>query len=753
MKLKQQLFLSVCLLIFTGTCSADQKNKNPLSNILLIIIDDLGIDQMSSFGYGGTTPIPMPNINQIAQAGIRFRNNWSSPACSPSRASIFNGRFSARSNVFNAIGNSDLSNSMVSSYDITTPKLLKKANYQNALFGKFHIALPGKNNPYTFSMASALGWDYFYGFSDDTGDPQSIDTTAGGAGGSGGNGNTYTCGFVPGANHAGGADTGACYAPNNSCQNMTTTTQLNPAGRICRDSGGIFIPEATCTTNPPANVNFSLMSAHSVSPMIIDDHGIVTQLLSTDSRARTYRSSGTVDGAIDWINNKASKNKPWMATVSFPTDHTPLQQPPYPLLSSTTQSLDTNGYDCTDSTIQPTLSDQMIEAMDTDIGRLLVNINLAKYNTDGSLNYHPSNTNTTVIIVGDNGSLGTVVKTPFDASRAKGTSYQTGVWTPLIISGPLVNSPNRDVQHMTNIVDIYQLVGEIAGIPVRKNVPWTIDSVSMLPYLKNPNKNSIRNYNFAQFDQNIQVDGGINPPCVNSSTSGTSCTNMPPTKGVCNDNGGVWWGPGAVDSDDQNLVGPVPLTNCCDVAVYKKNNSNDPIPHINAQASLAIRNDNYKNVRTYTKDYDATTNACVDNQTNELYAINQATPTPLIDLSTSNLLVNGMSALTAEQKRNYNVLNYKLNSLLQNVRQCDGDGNLDGIVNRKDIEGWEKFQSKSAPPTPTPNGGGLSSWYDFNLDGLTDNADLQIIQNNLGTHCRSSNANHPNGTTLDWVAR
>ena len=95
---------------------------------------------------------------------------------------------------------------------------------------------------------------------------------------------------------------------------------------------------------------------------------------------------------------------------------------------------------------------------------------------------------------------------------------------------------------------------------------------------------------------------------------------MPPTKGVCNDNGGVWWGPGAVDSDDQNLVGPVPLTNCCDVAVYKKNNSNDPIPHVNAQASLAIRNDHYKNVRTYTKDYDATTNACVDHQTNELFA-------------------------------------------------------------------------------------------------------------------------------------
>jgi hypothetical protein len=62
-------------------------------NILFIIMDDVGIDQMQIFGYGGLTPPLTPNINAIARAGVRFRNAWSMPECSPSRAIFFEGGF------------------------------------------------------------------------------------------------------------------------------------------------------------------------------------------------------------------------------------------------------------------------------------------------------------------------------------------------------------------------------------------------------------------------------------------------------------------------------------------------------------------------------------------------------------------------------------------------------------------------------------------------------------------------------------
>ena len=148
----------------------------PHPNILFIIMDDVGIDQLQTFGYGGATPPATPNITQIADAGIRFRNTWSMPACSPSRAVLFEGRYPMRTNVLGALGPNDLANSMVGPFEMTAPRLLKERDYQSALFGKFHLGLQG-NSPFGYAMPRSLGWDYFFGWLDASGDPSSIDTT------------------------------------------------------------------------------------------------------------------------------------------------------------------------------------------------------------------------------------------------------------------------------------------------------------------------------------------------------------------------------------------------------------------------------------------------------------------------------------------------------------------------------------------------------------------------------------------------
>ena len=102
--------------------------------------------------------------------------------------------FPLRTNVYGALGPNDLANSMVSPYEMTAPKLLARRGYQSALFGKFHLGLQG-NNPAGIAMVSALGWNYFAGYLDETGDPSSIDTSAGGVAPPG----TWSCGFVTGA--------------------------------------------------------------------------------------------------------------------------------------------------------------------------------------------------------------------------------------------------------------------------------------------------------------------------------------------------------------------------------------------------------------------------------------------------------------------------------------------------------------------------------------------------------------------------
>src|SRR5699024_3665520 len=138
---------------------------------------------------------------------------------------------------------------------------------------------------------------------------------------------------------------------------------------------------------------------------------------------------------------------------------------------------DSSNLDCSNVIAQQFLSNQMEEAMDHEVGRFLVSAGLATRGDNGKLIYDPAASNTYIIVVSDNGSLGTVVKLPFDKQRAKSTAYQTGVWNPAIVAGPKVYQPGRSVDDMVNVVDLYQLIGELAGVKdVHKAVPRTLDS-------------------------------------------------------------------------------------------------------------------------------------------------------------------------------------------------------------------------------------------------------------------------------------
>jgi arylsulfatase A-like enzyme len=132
-----------------------------------------------------------------------------------------------------------------------------------------------------------------------------------------------------------------------------------------------------------------------------------------------------------------------MVTLSYSAAHLPVQPPPRALLPS--DSPDSSRFDCSGHGEQPSstaelraLFNQTVEAMDTEIGRFLVTLGLATRTPEGRLDYRPEQTNTMIVVVADNGSYFNTVRLPFDIQRAKGTPYQTGVWVPLIVSGPLV---------------------------------------------------------------------------------------------------------------------------------------------------------------------------------------------------------------------------------------------------------------------------------------------------------------------------
>ena len=94
---------------------------------------------------------------------------------------------------------------------------------------------------------------------------------------------------------------------------------------------------------------------------------------------------------------------------------------------------------------------------------------------------------------------------------------------------------------------------------------------------------------------------------------------------------------------------------------------------------------------------------------------------PRLDRADLNLLALGQ--LTPEQQVNYKSLSAQLTKVLASQPACPGDGNIDGAVNGLDKGDWLAYQTLAQ---------GASSWYDINMDGLTNTADLALIQQYMG---------------------
>jgi len=690
------LATALCIaLLLPGPAAA---RKRP--NILFIIMDDVGIDQMRTFGYQLDNQPELPNIDTIAQAGIRFRNVWSLPECSPSRVGFFTGRFPLRTGVMTAFINTDLANSQMSPYETTAPRVLHSAAYKSALFGKYHLAGP-YNYPTKDLAPHDAGFDYFYG--DLEGSPRPLDTTVGGLYSTG----TYTCGFVSDARF------GACRFADGRCQdlgNPADTPGPGP-GRSCLELGGILVKHQTCADMPAVIPDFSLYNGYYVAPLvIIDEAGNLMSVDPTDARARRYLTIQQTDAAIDWITQQQAAGTAWMATVSYSAAHVPTQQVPTSIVPD--QPAGTGSFHCDEVPAQRILQNHMTEAIDVEVGRLLTSVGLTTRDAGGNLVYDPAKTDTMIIIVGDNGTYGPSVKAPFDPSRAKGFTYQTGVWVPLITAGPVVNPANigKQIDSMVNVVDLYRLFGELAGVDVRKQVPktHTLDAQSMLPYLKKASQREIRRSNFTQTGANLHAASTTLWPCVIKSFG--ECVQLFTFEGLCNAEGGVWYGPGNPDY-------PEGLPDCCAVnAATQKNYSIYP------KAQWAMRDDQYKLVKTQIEN-------CTTSQFEEQYeffTIDDAAPLPQLDRADANLLTSPYlpaQGLDKKQLAAFKTLNSKLEKMLASEPECTGDGNMDKRVNQLDLQDWASFQGVG------------SSRYDLNLDAQTNNLDQSIIQDNLGLRC------------------
>ncbi len=134
--------------LFIHSAFAQQQTK---PNILFVLADDLGQEGISA--YGGEL-VNTPNIDRLAEEGMKFTNMFVNPYCTPTRSELLTGRYPFRTNTLFPIWDYERHKENV--LDRSQPSFarqLKKANYKTAIAGKWQL-----------SFLSTQDWVHDFGF-------------------------------------------------------------------------------------------------------------------------------------------------------------------------------------------------------------------------------------------------------------------------------------------------------------------------------------------------------------------------------------------------------------------------------------------------------------------------------------------------------------------------------------------------------------------------------------------------------------
>ena len=342
--------VAIVLALLLGTAALRAQTSQ---NVLLIVGDDLDPQMVGC--YGSSLAAPTPNIDALAQRGVRFTRAYMNPACSPTRGALLTGRYGFRNGVTSTLGPTELG---CDPAETTLPMALQ-GTVATALIGKWHMGIR-----YGTMSPNNYGWAHFAGVID------------------------------------------------------------------------AAIPDYYHWTKVVDG-----------QPVPVDNYATVEM----------------VDDALAWID---AQTGPWHLELSFTAPHTPLHAPPPDLHTRQLNGLST-------STSPYAFCQAMVEAMDTEIGRLLAALPAATL------------ADTNVIVIGDNGMDPAVTVPPIDPTRVKGSLYQRGSHVPMIVTGPAVVSPGRTCAALVSAVDLFPTILELCGAPLPPSVgERPLDGTSIVPLLQ-----------------------------------------------------------------------------------------------------------------------------------------------------------------------------------------------------------------------------------------------------------------------------
>ena len=158
MKLRYLLMLPFMSLLAIWTASAADK-----PNIIYIMSDDMGFSDIGCYG----SEIDTPNLNKLAENGLRFTQFYNTARCCPTRASLITGLYPHQAGIGHMMSDRgfDGYRGDLNRQCVTIPEALKSAGYKSYMAGKWHVTktIKPKSDEDKHNWPLQRGFDRFYG--------------------------------------------------------------------------------------------------------------------------------------------------------------------------------------------------------------------------------------------------------------------------------------------------------------------------------------------------------------------------------------------------------------------------------------------------------------------------------------------------------------------------------------------------------------------------------------------------------------
>jgi arylsulfatase len=163
-------WIQVCIvafaIVFIGSPRPHAQPAPP--NILVIFGDDIGWMNVSSFG-GDIMGVSTPNIDRIANEGLKLTSFYAQPSCTAGRAAFITGQLPVRTGL-TTVGTPG-SPTGLQKEDITLAEILKTRGYATAQFGKNHLGDLEEHLPHRHGFDEFFGSLYHLNANEDLEDP------------------------------------------------------------------------------------------------------------------------------------------------------------------------------------------------------------------------------------------------------------------------------------------------------------------------------------------------------------------------------------------------------------------------------------------------------------------------------------------------------------------------------------------------------------------------------------------------------